>query len=101
MWRCLQAPRVWSTVGRPSRRLGLSSNIQYLSSSGLHRSGRLMVDGARAVMVKSYLYLTPLSIMRRELALASLLAATGMVFLYGFGPAPGDAPAHLYRTFLV
>ena len=38
---------------------------------------------------------------RRELALASLLTLAVAALLLGFGPAPGDAPAHLYRTFLV
>ena len=38
---------------------------------------------------------------RRELALASLLTLAVAALLLGLGPAPGDAPAHLYRTFLV
>jgi hypothetical protein len=38
---------------------------------------------------------------RRELALASLLTVAAAALLLGLGPAPGDAPAHLYRTFLV
>ena len=37
----------------------------------------------------------------RELALASLLTLAVAALLLGLGPAPGDAPAHLYRTFLV
>ena len=38
---------------------------------------------------------------RRELVQASLLTAVVAGLLLGLGPAPGDAPAHLYRTFLV
>ena len=38
---------------------------------------------------------------RRELALASLLTLAMAALLLGLEPAPGDAPAHLYRTFLV
>jgi hypothetical protein len=38
---------------------------------------------------------------RRELCLASLLTLAVAALLLGLGPAPGDAPAHLYRTFLV
>jgi hypothetical protein len=37
----------------------------------------------------------------RELVLAPLLTLAGAALLLGFGPAPGDAPVHLYRTFLV
>ncbi len=43
----------------------------------------------------------PLPTFRRELLAASLMTATGALVLARFGPAPGDAPAHLYRTFLV
>ena len=38
---------------------------------------------------------------RRELAVAAMLTAAVAVLLHAFGPAPGDAPAHLYRTLLV
>jgi hypothetical protein len=38
---------------------------------------------------------------RHELVLASLLTLVVAALLLGLGPAPGDAPAHLYRTFLV
>ena len=38
---------------------------------------------------------------RRELVVASLLTIVAAALLLGLGPAPGDAPAHLYRTFLV
>jgi hypothetical protein len=37
----------------------------------------------------------------RELVLASSLTVVVAALLLGFGPAPGDAPVHLYRTFLV
>jgi hypothetical protein len=38
---------------------------------------------------------------RRELMLAALLTGSVAMLLHVFGPAPGDAPAHLYRTLLV
>src|SRR5437588_7110747 len=38
---------------------------------------------------------------RRELITAGCLTAGIASLLVTFGPAPGDAPAHLYRTFLV
>lgn len=38
---------------------------------------------------------------RREMLLGALVTATVASLLLAFGPAPGDAPAHLYRTFLV
>jgi len=38
---------------------------------------------------------------RRELWLGALLTAAVAGLLLLIGPAPGDAPAHLYRTFLV
>ncbi len=38
---------------------------------------------------------------RRELVLAALLTGAVATLLHLFGPAPGDAPAHLYRTLLV
>lgn len=38
---------------------------------------------------------------RRELALAAALTAGFAALLLVVGPPPGDAPAHLYRTFLV
>jgi hypothetical protein len=38
---------------------------------------------------------------RRELLLAAALTAAFAGLLLAVGPAPGDAPVHLYRTFLV
>ena len=38
---------------------------------------------------------------RRELMLAAMLTGAVATLLHVFGPAPGDAPAHLYRTLLV
>ncbi len=38
---------------------------------------------------------------RRELLLAAGLTAVFAALVYAVGPAPGDAPVHLYRTFLV
>jgi hypothetical protein len=38
---------------------------------------------------------------RRELLVGAALTAAFGVFLLAVGPAPGDAPVHLYRTFLV
>src|SRR5438105_7637292 len=38
---------------------------------------------------------------RREITLAAALTATVAAGLLRVGPVPGDAPAHLYRTFLV
>ena len=38
---------------------------------------------------------------RRELVLAAMLTGAVATLLHLFGPAPGDAPAHLYRTLLV
>jgi hypothetical protein len=38
---------------------------------------------------------------RRELVIGAALTAAFAVFVHLVGPAPGDAPAHLYRTFLV
>jgi hypothetical protein len=38
---------------------------------------------------------------RRELLLAAALTAALGAILLAVGPAPGDAPVHLYRTFLV
>jgi hypothetical protein len=38
---------------------------------------------------------------RRELVTATLLTALVALLLVLLGPAPGDAPAHLYRTLLV
>ena len=51
--------------------------------------------------VESSPYPAPHAVPRRELAAASLLTAVGVALLYTYGPAPGDAPAHLYRTYLV
>jgi hypothetical protein len=38
---------------------------------------------------------------RRELLLGAALTAAFAALVLTFGPAPGDAPVHLYRTFLV
>ena len=38
---------------------------------------------------------------RRELVLGALLTAGIAALVLAVGPAPGDAPVHLYRTFLV
>src|SRR3954451_22610834 len=38
---------------------------------------------------------------RRELLLGAALTAVFAVLVLAVGPAPGDAPVHLYRTFLV
>jgi hypothetical protein len=38
---------------------------------------------------------------RRELLLAAALTAAFAALVLAVGPAPGDAPVHLYRTFLV
>jgi hypothetical protein len=38
---------------------------------------------------------------RRELVLGAALTAGFAALLHTVGPAPGDAPVHLYRTFLV
>ena len=38
---------------------------------------------------------------RRELLLGAALTAAFAGLVLAFGPAPGDAPVHLYRTFLV
>ncbi len=38
---------------------------------------------------------------RRELLLAAALTGVIAAVVYTVGPAPGDAPVHLYRTFLV
>ena len=38
---------------------------------------------------------------RRELVIGAALTAAFAVLVHLVGPAPGDAPAHLYRTFLV
>jgi hypothetical protein len=38
---------------------------------------------------------------RRELLLAAALTAVFATLVLAVGPAPGDAPVHLYRTFLV
>src|SRR5271154_3166416 len=38
---------------------------------------------------------------RREAALAAVVALGVAVAILVLGPAPGDAPAHLYRTLLV
>ncbi len=39
--------------------------------------------------------------LRRELVLGALLTAGIAALVLAVGPAPGDAPVHLYRTFLV
>src|SRR5256714_12138162 len=38
---------------------------------------------------------------RRELVLGAALTAAFAALVLAIGPAPGDAPVHLYRTFLV
>ncbi len=38
---------------------------------------------------------------RRELLLGAALTAAFAALVHAVGPAPGDAPVHLYRTFLV
>jgi hypothetical protein len=38
---------------------------------------------------------------RRELLIGAALTAAFAVLVHTVGPAPGDAPVHLYRTFLV
>jgi hypothetical protein len=38
---------------------------------------------------------------RRELVLGAALTAAFAALVHAVGPAPGDAPVHLYRTFLV
>src|SRR5262249_28756801 len=38
---------------------------------------------------------------RRELLIGAALPAAFAVLVPAVGPAPGDAPVHLYRTFLV
>jgi uncharacterized membrane protein len=38
---------------------------------------------------------------RRELLLGAALTAAFAALVLAVGPAPGDAPVHLYRTFLV
>ena len=38
---------------------------------------------------------------RRELLLGAALTAVFAALVHAVGPAPGDAPVHLYRTFLV
>lgn len=43
----------------------------------------------------------PLPAPRRELVIGALVTAVVAALLLTFGPAPGDAPAHLYRTWLV
>ena len=53
------------------------------------------------VPATSDLHLATLAGRRRELWLGALVTAVVAGALLLFGPAPGDAPAHLYRTFLV
>jgi hypothetical protein len=43
----------------------------------------------------------PLLARRRELLIGAALTAAFAALLLAVGPAPGDAPAHLYRTLLV
>jgi len=54
-----------------------------------------------SVPAASELHLGTLAGRRRELWLGALLTAAVAGILLLVGPAPGDAPAHLYRTFLV
>ena len=48
----------------------------------------------------TYATTSPLCL-RRERLVGALLTSTVAALLLAFGPAPGDAAAHLYRTFLV
>ncbi len=57
--------------------------------------------GAAAGITVESPHPTRYAVPRRELVAASLLTAAGVALLYTYGPAPGDAPAHLYRTYLV
>src|SRR4051812_27047579 len=50
-----------------------------------------------AASVSDFLRFSP----RRELLLGAALTAAFAALVLAFGPAPGDAPVHLYRTFLV
>lgn len=43
----------------------------------------------------------PRLIRRRELLIGAVLTAAFAAFVLAIGPAPGDAPVHLYRTLLV
>jgi len=43
----------------------------------------------------------PLLIRRRELLLGAVVTAAFAALVLALGPAPGDAPVHLYRTLLV
>ena len=43
----------------------------------------------------------PLLVRRRELVIGAVVTAAFAAFVLAIGPAPGDAPVHLYRTFLV
>ncbi|HEY2182955.1 MAG TPA: hypothetical protein VGH18_02175 [Gaiellaceae bacterium] len=50
-----------------------------------------------AASVSDFLRFSP----RRELLVGAALTAAFAVLVHTVGPAPGDAPVHLYRTFLV
>ena len=50
-----------------------------------------------AASLSDFLRLSP----RRELLLGAALTAAFAALVLAVGPAPGDAPVHLYRTFLV
>ena len=50
-----------------------------------------------AASLSDFLRLSP----RRELLLGAALTAVFAALVLAVGPAPGDAPVHLYRTFLV
>jgi hypothetical protein len=58
------------------------------------------MSSAAASTVASLVGLRRLS-PRRELLLAGALTAAFAALVLAIGPAPGDAPVHLYRTFLV
>src|SRR5439155_12754680 len=50
-----------------------------------------------AASVSDFLRFSP----RRELLLGAAVTAVFAAVVLAVGPAPGDAPVHLYRTFLV
>jgi hypothetical protein len=58
------------------------------------------MSSAAASIVASLVDLRRLS-PRRELLLGGALTAAFAALVLAIGPAPGDAPVHLYRTFLV
>ena len=58
-------------------------------------------NGQVSAPTTSELHLIGLADRRRELLLGGLVTAAVAGLLLAVGPAPGDAPAHLYRTLLV